>query len=557
MTIRMAKLERTSSGTWRSRKVIPADVREAYGKREEKPTWPATLTSVEARAAFGEWLGRVEKRIANLRQLQRAETITLSEKQIRALAGRWYHALVAEHGDNPGDPVGWEMAQEAIQPDEDADSWARYMAGDQSPDERPLKSTKQMIEERDRLLEEQRLRVDAGTADRLLRDMLDLYWRFCDLMIRRARGDYGGDPLTSTLPEWAPAETRQEPMKVSATAVSLLSLFDGYVAERKPAAATVKAWRRQLKRFIEHLGHDDAQRVTRADVVAWKDKLVRTPGRGGKPKSARTIQDTYLAGLKTILAWGAANGVIENNPAEGVKVAARKSIKLREKGFTDEEALKILSATLQEPNEQLSEERRRARRWVPWLCAYSGARVNEITQLRGVDISQDGGVWVLRITPEAGSVKTGEARIVPIHSHVIEQGFIDEALKWGDGPLFYDPKRHRGGSDGNPQYKKVGEFLARWVRSLGVDDPNVAPNHGWRHRFKTLAREAKLDPEAREYLAGHRPRTEGEAYGGWTPKALMPEIEKLPRYPLACAAEAITPILPWAAEPGHNEENRG
>lgn len=530
MAVRMAKLERTSSGTWKSRKVIPADVRDAYGKREEKPTWPATLTSSEARAAFGEWLGRVEQRIADLRQLQKAGSVTLSEKQVRALAGRWYHSLVAEYGDNPGDALGWEMAQEAVQPDDDEESWRRYMAGDERPDVRPLKPTKQIIEERDRLLEKERLKVDPGTAERLLRDMLDLYWRFCDLMIRRAHGDYGDDPAAATLPDWSDSVARPEPATVKSK-VALLSLFDGYVREREPAPSTIKAWKRQLNRFIEHLGHDDALRVTRADVVAWKDKLIGTPGRNGRPKSAKTIQDTYLAGLRTVLGWGVDNGCIPSNPAEGVKVAARKAMKLRDKGFTDAEAVTILRATLEPSKERLSEERARAQRWVPWLCAYSGARVNEITQMRGIDVyKDDAGIWVFRITPEAGSVKTGEARVVPIHSHVIEQGFVEEARKWGEGPLFYDPKRHRGGSAGNPQYKKVGEFLARWVRSLGIDDPNVAPNHGWRHRFKTVAREAKLDEEARDFLAGHRPRTEGAKYGVWTPRALKPEIEKLPRY---------------------------
>jgi hypothetical protein len=52
----------------------------------------------------------------------------------------------------------------------------------------------------------------------------------------------------------------------------------------------------------------------------------------------------------------------------------------------------------------------------------------------------------------------------------------------GTRPLFYDPARSRGGSDANPHYKKVGERIAEWVRSLGID-VRVAPNHGWRHRF--------------------------------------------------------------------------
>ena len=79
-----------------------------------------------------------------------------------------------------------------------------------------------------------------------------------------------------------------------------------------------------------------------------------------------------------------------------------------------------------------------ARRWVPWLCAYTGSRPGEVTQLRAQDVQRENGLWVIRITPEAGAVKGRRARVVPIHEHLIEQGFIKFAEAQGNGPLFYD-----------------------------------------------------------------------------------------------------------------------
>lgn len=96
--------------------------------------------------------------------------------------------------------------------------------------------------------------------------------------------------------------------------------------------------------------------------------------------------------------------------------------------------------------------------------------------------------------------------------------------------MFFDPERKRHGSVENPQAKKVGEHLARWVRGLGVDDPDVQPNHGWRHRFKTQARRCRMDPETRDAIQGHVPRTEGEAYGDHPPEVMLREIKRLPRY---------------------------
>jgi integrase len=74
--------------------------------------------------------------------------------------------------------------------------------------------------------------------------------------------------------------------------------------------------------------------------------------------------------------------------------------------------------------------------------------------------------------------------------------------------------------------------LAAWVRDLGVDDPNVQPNHGWRHLFKTLARRVGLAPEIRDAIQGHAPRSVAEAYGDWPIETLAQAIERFPRFDL-------------------------
>jgi integrase len=113
-----------------------------------------------------------------------------------------------------------------------------------------------------------------------------------------------------------------------------------------------------------------------------------------------------------------------------------------EKEFTEAEAQTILRAStaLGSPSDPWGA----AKRWVPWLCAYSGARVGELTQLRVQDIEQRACGPVLRITPDAGTVKTGKARTVPIHPHLVEMGLLDyvETVKsrlGKQGPLFFRP----------------------------------------------------------------------------------------------------------------------
>ena len=94
------------------------------------------------------------------------------------------------------------------------------------------------------------------------------------------------------------------------------------------------------------------------------------------------------------------------------------------RGFYDEEAKTILRASLEPPGPRMSPHRAAAQRWVPWLCAYTGARVTEVTQLRGGDVVSRDGYWCIRITPEAGGQKMGQERLIPLHEHLVEQGFL-------------------------------------------------------------------------------------------------------------------------------------
>ena len=307
-------------------------------------------------------------------------------------------------------------------------------------------------------------------------------------------------------------------------ALSLSALFERYAATGAANPKTVNKWRTRVASLVNFLGHDDASRVTRADLNGWAASLVT------KGLAKKTIVDGYLPAVRVALAIAHDDGAIAGNPASGLRVRAPKAVQLRERDLTDDEAAAILKAALGRHSDRLAPEHVLARRWVPWLCAYTGARVGEITQLRAMDIRQEGGVWVIHITPEAGSVKTGKARSVPIHSHLIEQG-IQELAKQGDAsPLFY---REGAGNEVNPASKVRAADLAKWVRTLGVDDPEVQPNHGWRHRFKTMSRAVGIPEYDADRIQGHTPRHEGGKYGSGSLAALRDAIERIPTYVVA------------------------
>ncbi|OQW55310.1 MAG: hypothetical protein A4S14_00610 [Proteobacteria bacterium SG_bin9] len=304
------------------------------------------------------------------------------------------------------------------------------------------------------------------------------------------------------------------------TPVPLHTLFKSYGKEAQLSPATVKRWTPVIERLIGHLGHDDAAATTRSDIVAWKDALL-----GGGMANV-TVRDVYLAAIKALLQFAVDQGQLAENPAKDVKVRVRKKVKEREKGFDGEEARAILAATLKQFSHLISEEMAAARRWLPWIGAYTGARINELTPLTAADFVKRDGIWMIRI--RGANNKTRTYREVPLHSHLIEQGLLVYAKSRGRRPLFYDPTRSRGGKDSNPHHKKVAERLAEWVRALGIE--GVAPNHGWRHRFSTVSRFVGMPEDVRNIVQGHAGGKVADDYGETWPLVALREIEKLPRY---------------------------
>jgi integrase len=160
-----------------------------------------------------------------------------------------------------------------------------------------------------------------------------------------------------------------------------------------------------------------------------------------------------MGAVHALLTWAKGDGLITANPMAEVSNVRLPTIpKTRSKAFTNDEVLTILKATLEPSVSREGEHLRNAKRWCPWLMAYSGARVNEITQLRKEDIFNKDGMWIMRITPDAGRVKTKAYRLVPLHSHLVDQGFLKFVEGRPKGPLFFDPTKRRSdnASIGNP-----------------------------------------------------------------------------------------------------------
>jgi integrase len=371
----------------------------------------------------------------------------------------------------------------------------------------------------------------------LLRDLEEDRDRYRGRYRRRKLRDAQDAHTAPEKASTAPAQARtpcgaQHGSQGKSDGVSISGLYEKYATQPgiRIRPSTIKQWRAYIENLIDFLGEDSAEGVSPKSLILWREHLRTLPGRGGKPLSPKTINDSYLAAARVTFDYGLNNLLIEANPIAGVqKVRTERKVRLRERDFTNAERKAILRAALAGTSGRVSDHRRLAVRWVPWLCAYTGARVNEITQLRAEDVKQIDGVWTIHITPEAGGVKTDQARTVPIHEHLVAQGFL-EVVKSKAGPLFYVATDDGADSD-RGQHKRTGMWLAAWVRNeVGITDPNVAPNHGWRHTFKTICREAEIDESAADYMQGHAHKAQGRQYGSNTLPALSKQLAKFPRF---------------------------
>jgi integrase len=528
-----SKLATTREGGFIARKVIPVDVRTEYakhfGQRTEERLNTGAVPILLARAKHREWSSEIEARIANIRAERRGEGRVLTPKEARALAGEWYGWFTTKMAASNWPPDVWEHYDGQVR----SDLYGPAMAGGVFSGD-PLDFWERDSAMRDRVrpiiadeakshqfLAAKRLTLDAASRTMFLDYVTRDFFAAVRLLARRARGDFGPDKRVEQFP---PYEGVGDP------SLSAWALFERWVDRAKPAVSTVDRWRTVFLRLQEDFPNTNAAALLPEQMQHWANGLINAE------RSARTVSDIWVSSARTVFTWAVGEKLISRNPFVGWRVKVPRKTQTREtKAFTNDEIATILTAALAIQPRTKGEA---ARRWCPWLAAHSGARMGELTQLRGVDVIERDGIHAMKISPEAGTTKTGTARIVPVHEHLVEQGFLEFVKASGKAPLFYNEPAQAAAIDDptNPRkqrYVKVREHLAVWVRSLGVDDPELLPNHAWRHTFKAVGFRCGIPEKVLDAIVGHAPASVGRGYGEPTLLDKATELQKFPRYKLA------------------------
>jgi len=432
--------------------------------------------------------------LENFWDTMRAGPTKLTQKMIYSVAGEIQKAWVRAFDEEPGSAHLWRRVQAAN---------ASAFSG--AVDKLSIKPKKTQADNRfgplvDAFLARHNMVVADEQRTKLLKAVGEALSDAAQVNERKARGDYSDPHGSITYPLFTHPVRAPEPLTATKG-----TTFDAVINEEKRYRSagrdgralkkdTENKWRNAAKDFAAFRKSTQVGTVTPQEVGAWRDAMQAEGKLGNK-----TIKDR-MDTLQTLLVH--ANHHSDNtlfsqgNPAATVRRPASQRVASDERTLTLEEAASILRAAREQIKPEL--------RWLPWMCAYSGARINELSPLQPSDFFQVQEHWFYRISTKGGrSVKTKDSqRNVPIHRDLISEGLMDfvEAQRAKSDERLFPPR-----SDMN---------VRDWVRNdLGIVRKQLAPNHGWRHLFEDLAVSSGMEDAAKNYITGRSENSSGGGYG--------------------------------------------
>lgn len=435
----------------------------------------------------------------------------LTQKQSLALAGEIRAAFIKAFDDNPGDAETWERAIQL----NDAAS-----AGRLNPLSIPtLETQARDLENRfgqmvNGVLAVKGVIVEEKYRPRLLQHVAEAMNDMARVNVSKARGDYSDNGESKKYPPFEKA--------ASTTAVgggtTFKSVIDTEVRRRSMGVNAVpireqteRKFRTATEEFATFRKSDDITTVTAEEADAWLEHML-VKGALSNNTIGQRIQN-----VRTVIGWARTRSLNKlfphGNPLEPVTLPSFQTVASDARTFTLAEAKQVLKAARKETAPEL--------RWLPWMCAYSGARIKELAQLTKHDFFQVGDEWFFRITTAGGkTLKTrASERRVPVHPDLLEEGLVDFVTSLTNGERIFPPRTQPN--------------ISEWLREeVGIKRTELAPNHGWRHLFEDMCMVGGVIDAARNYITGRATGQSGEGYG--KSEAMLPglanEMRKIPSY---------------------------
>ncbi|OCJ42729.1 hypothetical protein A6U91_02510 [Agrobacterium tumefaciens] len=262
---------------------------------------------------------------------------------------------------------------------------------------------------------------------------------------------------------------------------------------RPKSKSTLEKYRVAQYDFEHFRRNKKVATITLADGKAWRDHMLEA----GK-LSRKTVKDKITV-IRTLMGW--ANMQSEKLMFPLGDPWAALELPHVEKGDGADRTYSLKDA--RHFLEFARTATRASNRWIPWIIAHTGARVNEITPLEKADVLEIEGHWFLHIrVGEGRDTKTHKGRKVPVHRALINEGFIEWVKQQPEGKLF---------PGGENEDQRIREWIHEKVFPNRTDMP--PPNHGFRHLFED-ALFAGVSHKAALYITGRSSGSSADDYGG-------------------------------------------
>ena len=142
--------------------------------------------------------------------------------------------------------------------------------------------------------------------------------------------------------------------------------------------------------------------------------------------------------------------------------------------------------------------------WIPLIALFTGARMGEIIQLNVTDVRKEDDIWVFDINDENDkSVKTEcGKRLVPIHSKLINIGFLDFVIKRKKSSDRLFPEELRAV---NGKFSNFSKRFSTYRNKKGVITPDNKrlDFHSFRHTVRTALVDASVNETLIDDIIGH------------------------------------------------------
>ncbi|VVB42553.1 hypothetical protein RHAL1_00248 [Beijerinckiaceae bacterium RH AL1] len=389
--------------------------------------------------------------------------------------------------------------------------------------------------EADAILGAHQLVADVDTRRKLVLQIAEAVRLAAGRLVQQAQGDFSPDPNLLRFPAFeAPAQAPIPPRAPGRVTVAVLfERWKAFNADKK-AASTIRRYGPSIASLSTYLGARDVRAITKSDIEGWADhrrdvdKIEPSTVNRNDLVAAASIFNFATSRESDVGADGVKRALRDDSPVKGVKLHKPKKRQAREKAFRATEVSAILTLARGVVPDPRYPRASASRRFGPFICAYSGARIQEVCWLRKEDIALEGDIWVMRFP----MTKDGFARTVPLHDALIEEGLLEYWRSAADGLLFAGDRPQKLNATRLAPEQRASE-IAAWISSNVALDEGVSPNHAWRHSFITRAQGAGVGmaKEMASAITGHnRVKDAHDGYFAPPPHEMKTALDRYPRY---------------------------